>query len=335
MSSPVSLASLPKAIQDNYGEFVAHFATGEHQTSSVLLYLTVAKMEALQKKLTAQVASATPSPSTPALITSLLSAFGGDTITADQGKALLGDLTTKMAAMKAKQSKMSGSSSYTPGGSFGGMSDWLLQLFSSLGSTSLVGRTTHSDFPDVIGFENAWANCWMNSLMQMIIAEPSLLAAYRYVAEHYRDHGETAAERAHGQALLGVLGAHRDQLALHESVSSGYTQQIRQFFHHFWPGEISDSVFHHEDANAALMLLLTRYQRLLQENSGMPKVFPAGHPLAGSNNPDFYAICPPFYTSTTIKRLYTPIRVPYPAGIGHVYEPINKERSSSVTVNDC
>src|SRR3972149_1509809 len=299
MSSPVSLATLPKPIQDNYGEFIAHFTTGEQQTSSAPLSLTIAKMEALQKKLIAQVASATPSSRTPALITTLLrSAFGGDTITADQGKALLNDLATKMAAMKEKQSKMSGSRSHTSasGGLSGGFSYWLSQFFSSPVSTSSVGRTTHSDFPDVIGFENAGANCWMNSLMQMIIAEPSLLAAYRYVAEHYRDHGETAAERAHGQALLGVLGAHRDQLALHESVSSGYTQQIRQFFHHFWPGEINDSVFHQEDANAALMLLLTCYQRLLQENSGLPQVFPAGHPLAGANNPAFYAICPPFYT---------------------------------------
>ncbi|HKZ00207.1 MAG TPA: hypothetical protein VJ112_03470, partial [Rhabdochlamydiaceae bacterium] len=69
MSSPVSLATLPKPIQYNYGEFTARFATGEQQTSSEPLSITIAEMVDLQKKLIAQVASATPSSRTPAQIT--------------------------------------------------------------------------------------------------------------------------------------------------------------------------------------------------------------------------------------------------------------------------
>jgi hypothetical protein len=177
-------------------------------------------------------------------------------------------------------------------------------------------------------------NCWMNALLQMIVSTPSLLKAYRTVGEYYKTHG-SAAEQQHGKALLEAYELYQTCLSLsrNTAIPDEQSQNIRAFFHHFWPNEIRASHKDQEDANNALMLLLSRYEDVLKIQSGQPKEIHGGQP-----NPLYHAICPEFCTPIQTTRIYDPIGEPYEAPTNiecDSYNPATGPCCSHVISNDC
>ncbi len=105
------------------------------------------------------------------------------------------------------------------------------------------------------------ANCWINSLLSMVVFIPSLRQAYKYVADHYAN--TPGPDQVHGQALEAALDTYDIALAGEVPVSASVTQKVRLAFNHFF-GSIAKDHLRQEDAQEALQLLMGRYEMLLK-----------------------------------------------------------------------
>lgn len=99
------------------------------------------------------------------------------------------------------------------------------QYFSHLSSEptppSSIFSSEKSKTISVVGFSRMGCNCWVNSLLSMIIANPTLLEVYEKVADHY--------EKQY-PALKKALVAYYDALEANTPVPAGVTQEVRLVF---------------------------------------------------------------------------------------------------------
>ena len=148
--------------------------------------------------------------------------------------------------------------------------------------SSTPARSTSSAPVALPGLYNASANCWINSLLQMITHVPSLEAAYRGVALYYRDGGDNIeAEKGQvtpsreqrmvaGQTLIEELDKLKIEQALARvgrgrGVFFANTQKVREALHTLCFG-VGPSAKQHEDAQDVLQSLVGRYERVTGRN---------------------------------------------------------------------
>jgi hypothetical protein len=126
--------------------------------------------------------------------------------------------------------------------------------------------------PLSVGFRNLSANCWANSLLQLLLVSPSLQNAYTAVAMKYLQ-DKDGTNQDHGESLHLALVAYHIAFADGRPVEANVTQNVRLAFHHFFgqSGEIfSASPDVHEDACEAIQVVMSRYEEILKEAKQFP-----------------------------------------------------------------
>ncbi len=116
------------------------------------------------------------------------------------------------------------------------------------------------------GLRNQSANCWANSLLQMLKAVPSLGEAFQVFALEKKERGTSEEDRRLGRELHETWNRF---LSEQGTVSSVDTQRIRLALHHFFPGHFSANPSSHEDAHEALICILGGYEEICQRR-GIP-----------------------------------------------------------------
>lgn len=178
-----------------------------------------------------------------------------------------------------------------------------------------------------VGFENASANCWANSLLSMILSMPSFRRAYETVANHYANDNVNELNHKHGHSLLNALKAYDNALQLKKAVPASVTQDVRLAFNYFF-GHRNPQTFHeifsksssrHEDAWEAMQVLMGRYEQILRDKHQLDPIQPP-------------------YSHLLTKRHYRPMGTAYPADPEKVlrddYSRLNSDNVSSVVNKD-
>ena len=169
--------------------------------------------------------------------------------------------------------------------------------------------------PLSVGFRNLSANCWANSLLQLLLISPSLQNAYTAVATKYIQ-APVEIDQRHGESLLRALIAYHLAYADQRPVDAQVSQDVRLSLHHFFG--LSPVAEVQEDAWEAMQVLMGRYEADLKE----ARQFPPAE----------------LYRLMETKRIYRPVgepRDPDPVKLQKDdYSKLDKDLTSSQTSAD-
>jgi ubiquitin C-terminal hydrolase len=195
----------------------------------------------------------------------------------------------------------------------------------SLPNENRVAHLKATDF--AVGFGNLSNNCWINSLLSMILTLPTFRHAYETVANDAAQDNINELNRIHGQLLLNGLEAYDDAFASKRPVASAVSQDVRLAFNHFFGYKnphtqheiFSKQAYNQEDASEGMQVLMGRYEQIVRERAPLD-------PL------------PPPYSTLQTRRHYRPLGQSRVADreklLRDSYSRLTRDNVSSVTNND-
>lgn len=118
--------------------------------------------------------------------------------------------------------------------------------------------------PLPVGFSNFSANnCWLNSLMHLLLEEP-YLHIYTTIAKYHQY--DNLGNPSHGQVLLQVLDAYQNSLQSQTSIPTDLVKALRTALAAILQGQISSTISPNssiqEDSQEALSLILGHYEEI-------------------------------------------------------------------------
>jgi hypothetical protein len=139
--------------------------------------------------------------------------------------------------------------------------EYLANLLNRAGAVKTTAVTSlRMDNPlRPVGFGNSNNNCWCNAMLQLVLAVPSLKAAYEDFAAHYTTQANESgliAEQGHRNALQHALTAYFDGVATETAVDGTVSQNVRLALSHFFRENLRAPSGSQEDATEALALIL-------------------------------------------------------------------------------
>ncbi len=159
-----------------------------------------------------------------------------------------------------------------------------------------------------VGFQNSSANCWINSLLSMILCVPSLRSIYETIADYHASQGNKTA----GGYLKEAMRAYDMALAQQTSVPAAVSQNVRLGLHQLF-NLFSTAAHAQEDPTEALGALTGEYERILKEKK---------------------LELPSLYCKMQTTRKYQLVGEPYPA-LRTGYSLLSNDHSSSMIFDNC